>query len=71
MSMLEEFSREKDSRGKQEAMQFVKQKIDAAKWFKLTEARQVIKADSLAKRFLESFLDKHELGVAQVKGGIK
>lgn len=33
MSMLEEFSREKDSRGKQEAMQFVKQKIDAAKWF--------------------------------------
>ena len=45
--------------------------VDAAKWFPLAEARQAIKANSLAKRFLESFLDKHELGVAQVKGGIK
>jgi RNA polymerase sigma-54 factor len=31
--MLEEFSNSKDSRSKQEAVQFVKQKIDAAKWF--------------------------------------
>ena len=33
IKMLEEFSSGKDSRGKQEAVQFVKQKIDAAKWF--------------------------------------
>jgi RNA polymerase sigma-54 factor len=31
--MLEEFSNSKDTRNKQEAVQFVKQKIDAAKWF--------------------------------------
>ena len=31
--MLEEFTNGKDSRSKQEAVQFVKQKIDAAKWF--------------------------------------
>ena len=33
LKMLEEFSGSKDNRGKQEAVQFVKQKIDAAKWF--------------------------------------
>ena len=33
LKMLEEFSSSKDSRNKQEAVQFVKQKIDAAKWF--------------------------------------
>ncbi len=33
LKMLEEFSNSKDSRNKQEAVQFVKQKIDAAKWF--------------------------------------
>jgi RNA polymerase sigma-54 factor len=33
INMLEEFSNSKDSRSKQEAVQFVKQKIDAAKWF--------------------------------------
>ena len=33
LKMLEEFSSGKDSRNKQEAVQFVKQKIDAAKWF--------------------------------------
>jgi NAD+ diphosphatase len=49
----------------------VTDEVDAAKWFPLAEARQAIKANSLAKRFLESFLDKHELGVEQVKGGIK
>ena len=31
--IMEEFSSSKDSRNKQEAVQFVKQKIDAAKWF--------------------------------------
>ena len=31
--MLEEFSKSKDTRSKQEAAQFVKQKIDAAQWF--------------------------------------
>ena len=31
--MLEDFSKSKDSRNMQEAAQFVKQKIDAAKWF--------------------------------------
>ena len=33
LKMMEEFSNSKDNRSKQEAMQFVKQKIDAAKWF--------------------------------------
>jgi len=33
LKMLEEFSVDKDNRSKQEAVQFVKQKIDAAKWF--------------------------------------
>ena len=33
IKMLEEFSGDKDSRNRQEAVQFVKQKIDAAKWF--------------------------------------
>ena len=33
LKMLEEFSNSKDNRSKQEAVQFVKQKIDAAKWF--------------------------------------
>ena len=33
IKMLEEFSNSKDNRSKQEAVQFVKQKIDAAKWF--------------------------------------
>lgn len=33
IKMLEEFSQEKDTRSKKEAVQFVKQKIDAAKWF--------------------------------------
>ncbi|MCR5660286.1 MAG: RNA polymerase factor sigma-54 [Bacteroidales bacterium] len=33
IKMLEEFSKSKDSRSKQEAVQFVKQKIDSAKWF--------------------------------------
>lgn len=33
LKMLEEFSNSKDNRGKQEAVQFVKQKIDSAKWF--------------------------------------
>ncbi len=33
MKMLEEFANSKDSRNKQEAVQFVKQKIDSAKWF--------------------------------------
>ena len=33
IKMLEEFSSSKDMRSKQEALQFVKQKIDAAKWF--------------------------------------
>ena len=33
IKMLEEFSNSKDTRNKQEAVQFVKQKIDAAKWF--------------------------------------
>ena len=33
LKMLEEFSNSKDSRSKQDAVQFVKQKIDAAKWF--------------------------------------
>ena len=33
IKMLEEFSNSKDNRGKQEAVQFVKQKIDSAKWF--------------------------------------
>ena len=33
LKMLEEFSNSKDTRNKQEAVQFVKQKIDAAKWF--------------------------------------
>ena len=33
LKMLEDFSNSKDTRSKQEAVQFVKQKIDAAKWF--------------------------------------
>ena len=33
LKMLEDFSKSKDSRNMQEAAQFVKQKIDAAKWF--------------------------------------
>ena len=33
IKMLEDFSKSKDSRNMQEAAQFVKQKIDAAKWF--------------------------------------
>ncbi|MBR1513743.1 MAG: RNA polymerase factor sigma-54 [Bacteroidales bacterium] len=33
LKMLEDFSKTKDSRNMQEAAQFVKQKIDAAKWF--------------------------------------
>ena len=33
LKMLEEFSNSKNSRSQQEAVQFVKQKIDAAKWF--------------------------------------
>ena len=33
LKMLEEFSSAKDTRSKQDAVQFVKQKIDAAKWF--------------------------------------
>ena len=33
LKMLEEFSNSKDNRSKQEAVQFVKQKIDSAKWF--------------------------------------
>ena len=33
MKMLEDFSKSKDTRNMQEAAQFVKQKIDAAKWF--------------------------------------
>jgi len=33
LKMLEEFSRNKDTRNMQEAAQFVKQKIDSAKWF--------------------------------------
>ena len=33
LKMLEEFSNSKDTRSRQEAVQFVKQKIDAAKWF--------------------------------------
>ena len=33
LMMLEDFSKSKDSRNMQEAAQFVKQKIDAAKWF--------------------------------------
>ena len=33
LKMLDEFSRSKDTRNMQEAAQFVKQKIDAAKWF--------------------------------------
>ena len=33
IKMLEEFSNSKDTRSKQEAVQFVKQKIDSAKWF--------------------------------------
>ena len=33
LKMLEEFSSSKDTRSKQEAVQFVKQKIDSAKWF--------------------------------------
>ncbi len=33
LKMLEEFSGDKDNRSKQEAVQFVKQKIDSAKWF--------------------------------------
>jgi len=31
--MLDDFSKSKDSRSKQEAVQFVRQKIDSAKWF--------------------------------------
>lgn len=31
--MLDDFSKDKESRSKQEAVQFVKQKIDSAKWF--------------------------------------
>ena len=33
LKMLEDFSKSKDSRNMQEAAQFVRQKIDAAKWF--------------------------------------
>ena len=33
MKMLEDFTKSKDSRNMQEAAQFVKQKIDSAKWF--------------------------------------
>ena len=33
LKMLEDFSKSKDTRSMQEAAQFVKQKIDAAKWF--------------------------------------
>ena len=33
IKMLEEFSQEKDAKSKKDAVQFVKQKIDAAKWF--------------------------------------
>ena len=33
LKMMEEFSQSKDTRNMQEAAQFVKQKIDAAKWF--------------------------------------
>ena len=33
LKMLDEFSRSKDTRNMQEAAQFVKQKIDSAKWF--------------------------------------
>ena len=33
VKMLGDFSKEKESRSKQEAVQFVKQKIDGAKWF--------------------------------------
>ena len=33
LKMLEDFSKSKDTRNMQEAAQFVKQKIDAAKWF--------------------------------------
>ena len=33
LKMLEDFSKNKDARNMQEAAQFVKQKIDAAKWF--------------------------------------
>lgn len=33
IGMLSEYSKRKDSRGMQEAVQFVKQKIDSAKWF--------------------------------------
>ena len=33
MRMLDDFSKEKTSRSKQEAAQFVRQKIDSAKWF--------------------------------------
>ena len=33
LKMMEEFSKSKDTRNMQEAAQFVKQKIDAAKWF--------------------------------------
>ncbi len=33
LKMLEDFTKSKDSRSMQEAAQFVKQKIDAAKWF--------------------------------------
>ena len=33
VKMLEEFSKSKESRSKQEAVQFVRQKIDSAKWF--------------------------------------
>lgn len=33
LKMLDEFSNSKDNRSKQEAVQFVKQKIDSAKWF--------------------------------------
>ena len=33
IKMLEEFTNSKDTRSKQEAVQFVKQKIDSAKWF--------------------------------------
>ena len=33
VKMLEEYTKRKESRGMQEAVQFVKQKIDSAKWF--------------------------------------
>ena len=33
VKMLDDFSKEKESRSKQEAAQFVRQKIDSAKWF--------------------------------------